>query len=535
MENLLKSAGSHHFASLPLGGAEDASQAACTRRTALRFPLKPLASALIAVSALAACGGGGGGGTTTTAGTSGSGTGSSGNTGTTPPTATTPTATTPTGPTPPAAVPAGTQMTMTCADGATYQCSGGTVIRIDNGVALTSSGVHVHGKSTSDLAATNPDKTKAAGLMLTTDGVSEVRVAKTDAGVVSNAALLLSNLGISWDGKTERPPIVETFNPTQGRVVLGANGAIANAALPANTDLGFYDYASKGASATQANYANNRYFPRTGNPPRCATGQTNCLTVETIGVQYQAGDWRTGGSAFDWTVAARVHEDGDVHAGNGLPDANGNPTFLTGSTGPGVPFPGSKGYREFSNWSLQYSNLSAWMSQDTASIAEWTGSDGSNEHNMNRRGLSAFGAVTDPALVPTTGTVTYAGIVYGWYSATASQDPEPFRGTASLTVNFATRTVAIAVQNATTYNTAATPVPVAFTSTVAMGAAGSNVTNYLTGTVDAGALKGGLGGRYFGPVTTTGSGAGPAEIAGTMSLSSTAGAAVVGGFIARKQ
>jgi hypothetical protein len=66
---------------------------------------------------------------------------------------------------------------------------------------------------------------------------------------------------------------------------------------------------------------------------------------------------------------------------------------------------------------------------------------------------------------------------------------------------------------------------------------GTNLANYLTGTVDNGLLKGGLGGRYFGPVVTTGtSGAGPAEIGATISLSnSTTGQAVVGGFIARKQ
>jgi hypothetical protein len=60
----------------------------------------------------------------------------------------------------------------------------------------------------------------------------------------------------------------------------------------------------------------------------------------------------------------------------------------------------------------------------------------------------------------------------------------------------------------------------------------------MTGAVDTGTLKGGISGRYFGEVSTTGSsGTGPAESGGTFSLSSatSGGATVIGGFIARKQ
>jgi len=79
-------------------------------------------------------------------------------------------------------------------------------------------------------------------------------------------------------------------------------------------------------------------------------------------------------------------------------------------------------------------------------------------------------------------------------------------------------------------------VPATFTATTTLGAAGSNVSNYLTGTAGNGSLSGGVGGRLFGPVVSTGtSGSGPAEIAGAYRMSAAGGAAVIGGFIGRKQ
>jgi hypothetical protein len=95
------------------------------------------------------------------------------------------------------AQPAGTSasMSMSCADGPAWQCSGGSTIRVDNGVALTSSGVQAYGKSTSDLANPIVEKTTAYGLAPASGGTAEVRLAKDANGVVSRAALLLSNLG----------------------------------------------------------------------------------------------------------------------------------------------------------------------------------------------------------------------------------------------------------------------------------------------------------------------------------------------------
>lgn len=434
----------------------------------------------------------------------------------------------------PATVPATTAMTMACSGGSSYQCSGDGIVRSDNGVALTSSGVQVYGKSTSDLANPIVLKTTASGFAPASGGIAEFRVAKDGSGALSAAALLLSNLGISWDGKHERPMIIETFQTTQGRVELGANGALAFTSLPDTSHLGFYDFALKGVNGTQANYANNRYFPRSGNPSRCPPGVTPCPAVETHGLHYRAGDWRAGGGMPDWTDAGRVHSDGDVHAGEGLPDANGNATVLPGGTGPGVPFPGSKGYRSFANWSLRYGNLGVWVTQDTVLIEEWAAM--SNEHNKNRRGVVAFGDVSDPGRIPEAGSATYSGIAYGWYARNAGAEPSVFHGTASLTVNFATRQAVVTLQNTTTYDASSAPVPVALTAYTGMGAAGANVANYLTGSVDNGVLKGGLSGRYFGPITAEGSGTGPAEAGGAFSLSNPAtGETAIGGFIARKQ
>lgn len=504
--------------------------------TTFRLTVISVATSLL----VAACGGGGGGtttaqngtGTTTPAGGSSTSGGDSGGTSTGGTTGgTTGGATGGTGGTSsggqasplPAAVDAGASTVMSCADGPTYQCSG-PVLRTENGVIFSSSGVQVYGKSTSDLQPNNPNVASATGLALASGGYAEMRIAKDANFVASSPALILRNLGISWDGKNERPPIVETFNPTQGRTALNANGALINAALPDSADLTFYDYASKGADATQANYANNRYFPRAAsNPSRCPVGTppASCPTVETIGSHYVAGDWRAGGTNADIVNAERLHEDGDVHAGNGTP----------GGSGVGVPFPGSKGFRALQNYSFRYANMTKWETQDGVDIVEW---NAANEHNQRHQGVIAYGDVTAPVAVPATGTASYVGTARGWYAANGSIDAVPFVASATMTVDFAARKVTVAIQNAKTDDTAATAVPVSFQSTAWMGASGTNVANYLTGAVDAGGgLAGGISGRYFGPVAA---GSVPAETGATFSLANaTTGQTVIGGFVAMKQ
>jgi hypothetical protein len=477
------------------------------------FNLKPLGAMLLAACFLSACGGGGSDSTPspTSSGATGSNTGGTngGSNGGTNGGDTGGTTTAP--------------MTMSCPEGDGYQCSGGDIIKVDNGIALTRSGVEIYGKATSDL--TNPPSASAFGFMAAQGandkGVAEIRIKKDADGVISSPAVILKNLGLSWDGTTERPTIIETFNTTQGRTVMKADGTLSN-----ETAFPTFDFSLATHTGTQANYANNRYFPRT-DPSVCPAGTVGpCPTTETDGIRNltaaQSGsDWRTGGIRPDVAEARRLHEDGDVHAGDSG----------------GVPYPGSKGYRDFSNLAYQYVNLGSWLTQDTVQTVEWADMGGDMEHNTNRRGMVAFGDVTDPTKVPSTGSATYSGLVQGWYSATPNVDPTVFRGDATLTVNFATRQVTITVANTKTYDTAQTTVPATFTATTTMGAAGSNTANYLTGTVDNGTLKGGISGRYFGDVVTAGSsGAGPAESGGTFSLSSTAsGATVMGGFIARKQ
>jgi len=424
--------------------------------------------------------------------------------------------------------PAPGPMTMSCADGASWQCSGETILRSDHGVALTRSGVQVYGRSTSDLGASNPNVSNATGLQIVTGGTAEIRVRKDANAAPDSVAVLLSGLSLLWNGATDRPQIIETFNPTAGRVQLNGSGALAFGSLPPPSDLSYYDYATRGTGATRANYANNRYFPR-ADPPRCVPGW--CATAETSGPQFATGGWRGGGTDADMLVAQRYHEDGDIHAGNGLPDANGNPTWLPGGTGFGVPMPGSKGYRTLNLWNYRYANVASWFTQDTINIYEW---GGVFEHNKNRRGVVVFGQTTEPALVPTSGSASYSGVVHGRYTANGSDDPVPFIGTATVSVNFATRSVTVTIQNTVRNDGSGAGLPLSMTTTTVLGT-GDSANHYMAAAA-SGSLGGGLGGRLFGPIASGGSGSGPAEIGGAYSLSNGGtGAAVVAGFIARKQ
>ena len=492
--------------------------------------LKPLCLALIAAGFLSACGGGGGdGGTAPSGGTTPGGTTPGGTT----PGGTTPGGTTPGGTAPgaPEPVPATASMVMSCPGGTNVQCSGGGIIRTEaNGISLTSSGVQAYGRSTSDLATPILVRTGATGFEPASGGSAEIRITKDANGTPSAPIVILRNLGLSWDNVNDRPPIVETFSNTQGRTILAADGTVTTAnALPAPTDLNYYDFATLGPRATQLNYANNRYFPRTGNPSRCAPDVTSCPTEELITFRQSQGEWRTGNAARpDNLYASRYHEDGDIHAGNATPGST--PLWLEGGNGIGIPFPGSKGYRGFDHWNLRYTNLGAWVTQDTVIIEEWARAG--NEHNKNRRGVVAYGAVTDPATVPTTGTVTYTGFSYGWYSNNAAVDPSVFIGTATVRVNFATRVVTIEVQNTNTNEEPSAAVPVTFTTTASMGAANTNVANYLTGTATSGNLRGGVGGRYFGPIAN----GAPPEMGGTFQMTDRAtGQLVIGGFMVARQ
>ncbi|GAB3549414.1 hypothetical protein GCM10027343_31110 [Noviherbaspirillum agri] len=403
---------------------------------------------------------------------------------------------------------------MSCVDGAEYQCSGGTVLKTDNGVMLTRSGVQVFGISTSDLtldtavppAPAGTDVTNPRGFAIPSaataqvNGVAEVRVAKNATNEVTRVGLLLNDFGLKWDGTTTRPLIIETFATEPGRVVLNPDTrALVVEPLRAGTDVTFYD------RRTQANYANNTY--RASSPIK-----NNLLGALD-------GGWRAaGGIRADWAEAGREHEDGDLDA-------------------PTEPASGTKGYRGFTNIAYEFANMTAWNSQDTVNIAEWT-TEPRIEHNKKRRGIVAFGNVSSPDAVPTSGTATYTGTVYGFASSAdpAQVDPDPFEGRATVTVDYATGNASISIQDTGRYVEvggvgSVIPVPAAFSATAARGAinvnnANTNTPNYFTGEVNSGGLIGGVSGRYFG--------ADAKEVGGTFQLQGASGVTIVGGFIGRK-
>lgn len=493
------------------------------------FNIKPLVAAMIAASILSACGGGGGGGgsenppanqpsTGNTGGTGGDGSTGGGDGGT-------------------GGGDGGTggdgggtptvdpqRTTMNCAEGAGFQCSGETVLLTEGGVSLTNSGVQVVARSTSDELAVNPSSTTPTGMRLFDQGKADIRLGKNDGGQASAITMLLSDLGIRWgkDEEAQRPLIIETFSRQQGRVQL-VNGVAQLGALPPSSDTAFYDFLTLGANGTQANYANNVYFPKDAST--VCSAETLTPGCETTGLRSRPGPWRTEGDGNqpDNFAASRLHNDGDIHAGDGVEGATGN----------GLPETGSKGYRSVDGWNYTYANLSTWISQDTVKMVEWAQGPGTDEHNTLRRGVVTFGDVTDPAAVPTTGSASYSGIVYGYYGTGGTVDPEPVYGNATATVDFATRIVTVTFSGVQIFNASETPVPSLNFSTAATGGT-EKFANYSTGPATSGNFTGQLSARYFGPVSAGGSGTAPAELGGALRLGNAAGGAFIGGFIARK-
>ncbi len=446
----------------------------------------------------------------------------------------TPTGVPPTVPTPPTVTPPGSTTptkptVMRCQGSGNVHCSGDTILRTDEGITVTASGVQAYGISTTDLLTPNPDATGAKGLRATTGGLAEVRLQRSESGSPASVALLLSNMGISWDGVTERPPVIETFSTQQGRVEIDANGQIVLKPLPAFTDINFYDYATKGAAGTQAHYANNIYFPRT-EPVRCPVDHPNCPQVESPPLRIMAGDWKTGGSTPDTLVATHLHGDGATQAGSGV-DANGNLVLLSSADGVGVSYPGFKGYRDYGQWSFSYANAARWVTQDTVMINEWGGND---EHNKLRRGTLAFGDVSDPASIPTTGVVSYTGKLYGWFTYNDAEDPHPLAGEIEIVVDFATRSAQVTLSGTRIDEGESPAVPINLVASTTIGAA--EFANYFNGHAENSSVAGGLGARFFGPVSAGGSGTGPAEVAGSFSLKGSGGGAVaIGSFLLLKK
>ena len=400
---------------------------------------------------------------------------------------------------------------MSCIGGSIVQCTGDHILKSENGVSLTAYGVQAYGISTNDLQQPNPTPAQAYGLAPGSGGMAEVRV-RRDGGSIVSVALLLSKMGLSWDGKNERPLAIETFETRAGRTELNGKGEITFSALPAPTDLDFYDYGKKGALGTQAHYANNTYFPRT-EPVRCPSSNPDCPKVESNGLKIENGDWKTGGTLPDKLVASRLHSDGATQAGWGV-DANGGLTLLPSADGPGVSYPGFKGFRNYQQWSYAYANVGGWITQDTVLINEW---GGGNEHNKMRRGVVAFGTVTDPAKIPAAGKVTYSGALRGWFSYDSSQDSYPVFGDVQIEVDFSKRIASITISGTRLDEAGITDaVPVSLSASLPVGS--GTYANTFTGPVDSGTLQGGLGARFFGPLVGSGSNSGPAEIGGSITM-----------------
>lgn len=399
-----------------------------------------------------------------------------------------------------------------CNGTANLHCSGNRVLRTDNGISVTAYGVQSYGTSTNDLLKPNTEPSLAYGLAPGSGGLAEVRLQRDANGAAESLTLMLSGLGLSWDGKTERPPILESFANDQGRMQLDAKGNPVLVPLPNKSDLSFFDYATKGATATQSNYANNIFHIE---GPNCAKSGQLCIQYVSNFLQTPDGDWHTGGEIPDGLIANRMHSDGD-------PLSDGLPISL-------------KGFRNYHHWNYGYANLGSWITQDLVQMGEW---GGSNEHNKLRRGFIAFGPVTPPAQIPTTGTVRYKGSLRGWFGYQKYEDVYPIYGEVELLVDFAKRTAQISFTG-TRLDEAASmdSIPVALKATATIGS--SDFANYFTASTNNDTLQGGLGARFFGPVKTGGSGTGPAEVGGSFTMDNSAsggkGMIALGGFLLRKQ
>ena len=410
------------------------------------------------------------------------------------------------------------------------QCSGSTILRVDNGIGMTASGVQTYAISTNDLMPDNPAPGSAWGLMPASGGIADIRINRTAGGDTTGVTLLLSKLGISWDGKADRPLIIETFEKRRGRVQLDSKGLVTFSTLPPPSDLNFYDYWKKGAQGTQAHYANNIYFPLDDQVPCSTPG--GCAAIESDGIHTSAGDWRQGGIDPDNVWGTRLHEEGATQAGLSQ-DANGNLVPLPSSQSVGVPYPGFKGFRNYHQWSYAHANLANWITQDTVMIDEWAQGAG-YEHNKMRRGFVAFGAVTSAAQIPASGTVRYAGVLRGWFSYQKTEDSYPIAGQVSALVDFAKRTITLTFSGTRIDEGTLDAIPVSLTSTIPLSSA--RLANYATGTASNDALTGGVSARFFGPVgSTTGGSRGPAELAGTFQLQAQgSGPSAIGGFLLKR-
>lgn len=387
-------------------------------------------------------------------------------------------------------------------------CSGNLTGTALGPVRLTTHGVQTIAISTSDLRPDNADTTEAHGLRPSAEGMAEIRILRDSQSQVSALDLLLSGLKLSWDGKTERPLVIENFKTGRGRVQLGSQGMSTLVALPPKGDP-FWDNDPVRFTGTQNHYANNHYVERT--PPACREGDSSCLAAAANGLRLVRGNWTSGGLRPHQVDAARLHEDGATQA----PDD--------------IPYAGFKGYRDLWNWNYQYANLAGWITKDTIGILEW---GGGSEHNKERRGTLAYGELTAPTAIPSNGSVTYTGYVRGWYSPNGTGEAFPIAADVSVTVDFAKKQAQLQLRDMRIDEY----LPPEVDPAIKLAANSTNLLpfgspqNTAIGPVVHGDVAGQAGLRFFGPATP----GMPPEIAGTFSLLGSSGTAAIGGFIARR-
>ncbi len=395
-------------------------------------------------------------------------------------------------------------------------CSGDAETGRIGTLRLTASGIQVAAASTNDLLATprhrGAEAQIAYGLAPFEKGLAGLRVARAPDGAVTAVNLLLSGLGLSWDGARERPSIVETFGLARGRIQANASGMATLATLPAASDNAFWNISPANRNGTQANYANNIYFAREPLTSHCLDADAACLAAARNGLRLRRGNWRSGGIMPDQVEGTRLHEDGASQA----PDA--------------IPFAGFKGYRNLWSWNYRYAHLAGWVTQDTVEIIEWGGDD---EHNKARRGIVAFGEPTAPNTIAHSGSANYTGLAHGWYSPDGAIEPYPIAADVEVQVDFAARTARLRLSNLRV-DEDQNPSPQFIgdsSNTLAFGAG-----NTVGGAVSHGSAAGHMGARFFGPVSN----GAPAEIAGAFSLRGGASTSItgtifgLGGFIARR-
>jgi hypothetical protein len=149
----------------------------------------------------------------------------------------------------------------------------------------------------------------------------------------------------------------------------------------------------------------------------------------------------------------------------------------------------------------------------------------------------AFGTVSLPDRIPQSGTAVYIGKVTGWLNYDYEGNCVPFFADANVTVNFANNTAEFVFNKTRTvehdYSDIYLP-PVQTTLTLDR----QKIKNYLRGELDFSGMKGGIGARFFGPITTGGSGSAPVEMAGTFNMQCEPVSecmVLVGGFLLKKQ